>query len=299
MTNKDLFDAIGKIDDDLVLSSAKNLKQTKKFRVIKRISAIAAALVIIITGITFGIPRLTESGDITVENDFGIVVKAAGSLETESKNLKSGVKTAFPTATIQNYRKNFSDEGVFSVMSSFEYLCNATENDSIDSDKEGKSNLSKSESFFKLFYKTNSIKFKDNYENFSKTDSLPISYYFAKFKFNSIFQFYSEHKKIKSVNCKKQNSVVYLEILTDKEKNEYKAMGIDLDGDIVLVWCPIMDISQYNEKTQTYTENQNNDYETLEGDKLSFIISYTDNTTEEFSIDLSWEKDGSLVAEMK
>ena len=73
MTNKDLFDAIGKIDDDLVLSSEKNLKQTKKFRVIKRIAAIAAALVIIITGITFGIPRLTENGNITVENDFGIV----------------------------------------------------------------------------------------------------------------------------------------------------------------------------------------------------------------------------------
>lgn len=260
MNNKDLFNAIGQIDDDLIFESTQPNTKHKSFSKIKRFCIAAAAALIIIAGVALGIPKLDNKGNVSVQSDFGIIVKAENS--NENFTVDKNNKIVIPNTTIEKILKNIDDKNIYDISA----------DDSVI-----KVTLNEDDTYSQELY----IKNDDETVRFDaelQKDIVTLK--------NSNFDItFKNNKKIKSLLVSNKNGEIFPFYEDDVYKNR--------NNEIVIKWSPTHAIKQY------LNEKSNCDYSKLSGDTLDISVVYTDNTKENYKVIFSWDKNGSLLVEMK
>lgn len=264
MNNKDLFNAIGNIDDNLISESMKSTRKIKRFIIFKKITAFAAAFVLIITGLAFGIPKLNKDGDIAIENDFGIIVKAESDDNQEFEvRLKDNEKIKLEEVNLKDLIEAIDD---------FDSFSNLLEIDQ-QSDKASYSvmpvyTFEKSKDGYIVTY--------DNKENHAEVE-IPSDIKLDEI-WSNMFEFVG--KNIKKVTVKAAKGNVFYKQTNDK---------------VFINFLPLTSIKTYKENEREYKDN----YSELPKDILEFNVVFDDSSTLKKSVELSWDNDGSLIAEMK
>lgn len=302
MNKNDLFDYLNDIDENILSKTLESEPKVKKFTLVKKVSAIAAALAIMITAFQL-IPFSSDKKGIS--HEFGIMAYAAedngynGTTTELSEN-----NFVFPNCNIKdmiaelNYGQESEDTGLVDEYG-YNYFKEIKRYTADTDSKNQEVNLTDDMKQIVLYKES-----KDN-----SCESIKISP-------NRIFQCVGEN--IKSVEYKSEkDSLTQFNVTKELLKLLSPDKSSQLKEGAAITWNnPTLATKYYqaydfkmsdNKKTKlnTYIDDDGHggyvlpkDLSTLEGDTISVKVTFNDGVSVTKKIKLSWDKNGDLVSKI-
>lgn len=271
MNEKDLFSAIGDIDEKFIAESAQTKTKIISLSFVKKAVGAVAVMAVLAIGIAYGIPSINHKGETVLKNDFGIVVKAESIQNSKAKDTEL-----------------ISDKDITIPNTNFKKMADEAEKNSITNLKEiietVKNNPDFSFSDFKLNNLESCFKKDENgclYEWKLKDDCLLSAKGDINISASAAQTFKINGENIKDVDIISDNS--FSVVIDENEKG------------LSFAWIPFKDFVEY----YCNKEETENDFSNLHGDELKVKITFENGTKTTKTIKLSWDKDGSLKANVK